>query len=454
VVDSALFAAALIVGGMAQAFLWGRFGPVVTTLDLVAGSAACLALWARRSSPAAVAVAVAAAAGVFSPLDQGAALVAIFNTAMRGRGRVLVAVALLAVTGSAVFPLLYPAAVPELGQQLPGFMVTAIALGWGLVVRVRRETVLSLRARAERLDEERQRSTELAREAERRRIAREMHDFLADRLSLLSIHAGALEFRPDAPAGEIAATAAVIRTAATAALTELREVLTVLREDAAGTAPPLPALAQLPALFEESRAAEMRLQAHIDVPEAGFLPETLGRTAYRVVQKGLTNARKHSPGAAVDVTVSGHGPRSLTVEVVSHSPGAAATAASRQDQPLHRRRRQARRSLRRLRRLPAHRRRRPAPPPRPRRPARRTARPARPARPAHRGRPGRPHPHPRPHARQQPGAGRADRAGQLTPRHAGTSRRGVTQARTGTASTTPPATRSRRRQHAGHPSSR
>jgi signal transduction histidine kinase len=324
VVDSALFAAALVVGGLAQAFVWGRFGPVVTALDLVSGSVACLALWARRSSPAAVAL--AAAAGVFAPLAQGAALVAIFNTAMRGRGRVLVAVALLAVTGSVVFPLLYPAAVPELGQRFPGFMVTAIALGWGLVVRVRRETVLSLRARAERLDEERQRSAELAREAERRRIAREMHDVLAHRLSLLSIHAGALEFRPDAPAGEIAAAAAVIRTSATAALTELREVLTVLREDAAGTAPPLPALAQLPALFEESRAAEMSLQAHIDVPAAEFLPEALGRTAYRVVQEGLTNARKHSPGAAVDVTVSGHGPRGLTVEVVSHSPGAAATA--------------------------------------------------------------------------------------------------------------------------------
>jgi signal transduction histidine kinase len=240
---------------------------------------------------------------------------------------VLVAVALLAITGSVVFPLLYPSAVPELGQRFPGFMVTAIALGWGLLVRVRRETVLSLRTRAERLDEERQRSAELAREAERRRIAREMHDVLAHRLSLLSIHAGALEFRPDAPAGEIAAAAAVIRTSATAALTELREVLTVLREDAAGTAPPPPGLTQLPALLEESRAGQMRLQALIDVPGAELLPEALGRTAYRVVQEGLTNARKHSPGAAVDVAVSGHGPGRLTVEVVSHSPGAVATAS-------------------------------------------------------------------------------------------------------------------------------
>jgi signal transduction histidine kinase len=319
VIDSVLFVSAVILGGLTQAYLWDRHGGVVNAVDLVFGSLACLALWLRRSRPGAVAV--AAAAGVFSPLAQGAALVAIFNTAMRGRGRVLVAVALLALVGSAVFPLLYPTAGPILGQRFPGFMATAIAFGWGILVRARREMVLSLRARAERLDAERQLSAELAREAERRRIAREMHDVLAHRLSLLSVHAGALEFRPDAPAGEIAAAAAVIRTAATAALDELRGVLAVLREDTAGTAPPQPSLSQLPVLFAESRAAEMILHAHIDVPETESLPESLGRTAYRVVQEGLTNARKHAPGATVEVTVSGSGARGLMVEVISRRPG-------------------------------------------------------------------------------------------------------------------------------------
>ena len=60
---------------------------------------------------------------------------------------------------------------------------------------------------------------------------------LAHRLSLLSLHAGALEFRPDAPAGKIARAAAVIRTSAAAALSELREVITVLREERS-TMPP------------------------------------------------------------------------------------------------------------------------------------------------------------------------------------------------------------------------
>jgi signal transduction histidine kinase len=217
--------------------------------------------------------------------------------------------------------------VPELGQRFPGFMVTAIALGWGLLVRVRRETVLSLRTRAERLDEERQRSAELAREAERRRIAREMHDVLAHRLSLLSVHAGALEFRPDAPAEDIAEAAAVIRTSAAAALSDLRQVITVLREDTAGTEPQ-PTLAQLPALLDESRAAGMTLRAHLDLQGTESLPEALGRTAYRLVQEGLTNARKHAPGAPVDVTASASGSGGLVVEVVTHSDSASGATAA------------------------------------------------------------------------------------------------------------------------------
>src|ERR1700747_3194086 len=85
--------------------------------------------------------------------------------------------------------------------------------------------------RARQLEVGRQRSAELARQAERRRIAHEMHDVLAHRLSLLSVHAGALEFHPDAPAEEVAEAAGVIRESAKTALEELRGVIGVLRED-------------------------------------------------------------------------------------------------------------------------------------------------------------------------------------------------------------------------------
>ncbi len=78
---------------------------------------------------------------------------------------------------------------------------------WGMFVRARRQLVLSLRERAERAEAEQQLRVEQARQHERARIAREMHDVLAHRISLLSMHAGALEFRPDAPPEEIARAA-------------------------------------------------------------------------------------------------------------------------------------------------------------------------------------------------------------------------------------------------------
>ena len=88
-----------------------------------------------------------------------------------------------------------------------------------------------LRERAERLESEQRLRVQQAQEAERRRIAREMHDVLAHRLSLLSVHAGALEFRPDAPPDEVAEAAGVIRKTAQRALQELRDVIGVLRDE-------------------------------------------------------------------------------------------------------------------------------------------------------------------------------------------------------------------------------
>jgi signal transduction histidine kinase len=131
-----------------------------------------------------------------------------------------------------------------------------------------------------------------------------MHDVLAHRLSLLSVHAGALEFHPDAPAAEVAEAAGVIRESAKAALEELRDVIGVLREEAGERPidPPQPTLADLPALIDESSAAGMRLTAQIALGDTPA-PAALGRTAYRIVQEGLTNARKHAPGAAVTLTL-------------------------------------------------------------------------------------------------------------------------------------------------------
>jgi signal transduction histidine kinase len=326
--DAALFGFAVALGGLAQATLWHSHGVLLDGIDLGAGALACLALWWRRDYPVAVTL-IAFGAASFSPLALGAGLVAVGTAAARVRGRALLVVALLAVAGSLVFPPVNPAAGEILQVGFPAFLFTVIAFGWGLYARTRRELVASLRERAERLEADQQRSAEEAREAERRRMAREMHDVLAHRLSLLSVHAGALEFRPDAPPAEISRAAGVVRASAAAALSDLRQVITVLREDSdVAAGPPQPELAQLPALLEESRAAGMTLREHLDLTTAESLPAAAQRAAYRVVQEGLTNARKHAPGAIVDVSVTGSAAAGLVAEIISRRAQGGAPAAA------------------------------------------------------------------------------------------------------------------------------
>ncbi len=121
-----------------------------------------------------------------------------------------------------------------------GVVFTVASSRWGMFVRARRQLVLSLRDRAERAEAEQQLRVAQARQLERARIAREMHDVLAHRISLLSLHAGALEFRPTRRADEVARAAGVIRASAHQALQDLREVIGVLRDEGGGDEPPEP----------------------------------------------------------------------------------------------------------------------------------------------------------------------------------------------------------------------
>jgi signal transduction histidine kinase len=267
-----------------------------------------------------VAVGVATGiASIVSAAASGPALLALFNAALRAERRAVLAIAGLALVSTATFPLVYPGDDDYSTQIVLGVLITAVVVGWGLFVRVQRELVLSLREHAAQLQAEQRLRVEQAREAERLGIAREMHDVLAHRVSLLSLHAGALEFHRDASAEEVAEAAAVIRASAHAALDELRDVIGVLREGtpAAAPEPPQPTLAEVPALVEESRLAGMRVRTHIDVPGDAALPPALGRAAYRIVQEGLTNAHKHAPGAAVEVTITAREGGVLSVEVLS-----------------------------------------------------------------------------------------------------------------------------------------
>lgn len=311
IVDAMMLIVALGIGGIALGET-EDFHPSdeAVFFDLVIGVATLVPLWWRRRYPFAVAV-LAIVPGIVSAAAAGAGVVALFNVALRGSRRAIaVSVVLTLITG-ALFPLLYDdPEIPYAVDLALAALLPAAVVAWGLFARTQRELLRSSHERALRAEVEQRARVEQAREAERRRIAGEMHDVLAHRLSLLSVHAGALEFRPDASPEEIAQAAAVIRENARAALSELRDVIGVLREDTQG--PPQPTLDAIPALIEESRAAGMRVRARIAASDGDPL---LGRTAYRIVQEGLTNARKHAPAAAVDVTVDAG--EALVVEVVS-----------------------------------------------------------------------------------------------------------------------------------------
>ncbi|MGC9381495.1 sensor histidine kinase [Streptomyces sp. MH13] len=294
--------------------------------DQVAGALACASVFLRRRWPVHLAMALMLAGTYFHHLT-GAMLVALFTVAVHRKRRFTAWVAAVALVQFLLF-LLSLAQRPDAeseatGSALTYFALVAGSIGWGLYVRYRRALIASLEERAAQAAEE-------ARRQAREEIAREMHDVLAHRLSLLSVHAGALEFNTSATASDIQRAAAVIRDSAHQALQDLREVIGVLRAPTAGRdgaeGRPQPTLADVKRLVAESHKAGIGVTYHQEARNADTLPAVTGRTAYRIVQEGLTNARKHAPDTEITVAVSGRPGEGLTVVVVNSLPGGPGTA--------------------------------------------------------------------------------------------------------------------------------
>ena len=218
----------------------------------------------------------------------------------------------------------------------------------GLYVGQRRAVVAGLVERAERAEREQRLVAEAAREEERRRIAGEMHDVVSHQVSLIVVHANALSVVAHDPemTGE---TAQIIRTAGRRALTELREMLGLLRNSPAGGdgEPPAPAgsdvangesgvaahgpaasaerrpapgaaVDRIAELADGSRTAGLPVTVHVEgAPQP--LAEPVERAAHRVVQEALTNVHKHAPGAMTRIHLA-FGPRTVRVRVVNGPP--------------------------------------------------------------------------------------------------------------------------------------
>ncbi|MEV4496230.1 histidine kinase [Micromonospora arborensis] len=254
-----------------------------------------------------------------SPVATPVASFAVLFTARNRPFRQAAALAAAGVAGEAVQALWRPMPSLPYGWRLALMTVAyAALLGWGTWAQARHALLAALRDRAWRAEQEQERRVMEARAAERSRIAREMHDVLAHRLSLLAAAAGAMEYRPDAPPERLSAAAGVIRASAHHALDELREVITLLRSDDADSpadAPPGQTLADLPRLVDEARAAGQRVEVDDPLGPAVDLPATVGRTAYRIAQEALTNARKHAAGQPVRLALDGMPGAGLSIAV-------------------------------------------------------------------------------------------------------------------------------------------
>lgn len=171
------------------------------------------------------------------------------------------------------------------------------------VARREHESMLRVRHAEAQVLESR---VEQARQAERAQITRELHDTLAHHLSLVSIHAGALEYRDDLTPEQTRAAAGAVAEAARSAGADLRVALGVLREGEVAPEP-VPDLNDLAALLDQlpPGAAQLVVRPPLTSADLTSLSALASRHLYRIAQECLTNARKHAPGACVNLTISG-----------------------------------------------------------------------------------------------------------------------------------------------------
>ncbi|WP_123304083.1 sensor histidine kinase [Bogoriella caseilytica] len=324
----------------------------VMLLDVVLGVLAMVLVGFRRRAPLAIAIALCLISGL-SACSIGAFLLAVTSLGTRRRIRELLA-ALGAVTLSvAVVEFVLRHWLPFPGQEDALFQssVTGLLAVWiSLVVSValpgllgwsigaRRELVESLRREAAAERAGRESAEARARSEERNRIAREFHDELGHRLSLIALHAGALEYRDDLDLARTQEAAGAIRRNAHEALHEVRSTLQILRSSgetsttagkAAAPEPQLRATGSAEEVEPSPDVAERLAELAAEVRRAGSpvevvveadlaqLPAGTGRHTYRVVQEALTNALRHAPRQPVRVSITGAPGDQVTVVVTN-----------------------------------------------------------------------------------------------------------------------------------------
>lgn len=326
-----VFAAAFSISQYVFGVRYGLLGSH-TVYATAIGTASAAALLARRRLPTVVSIVCSAVhALTFAPVQL---LIALFSVGLYGRSRLRIAIAgLVGVAAS-----LTPWRSLETDDTARALTYAVVIVGGALLLGVyggsRQAEAAQLAERARRAERENRLLAERARVHERARIAREMHDVVTHKVSLMVLDAGALqastqqtgtrqagaERDPDL----VADVAGRIRATGRQALQELREILGVLRPpDHDAPRAPQPTLADLPRMVDEAGRSGARVQLSV-TGASRPLEWSIERAAYRVTQEALTNAGKHAAGAPIRIAL-GYGTDDLTINV-TNGPAAAATA--------------------------------------------------------------------------------------------------------------------------------
>ncbi|MFI6601842.1 sensor histidine kinase [Nonomuraea sp. NPDC050536] len=256
-----------------------------------------LPLLVRRRRPlvAAAAVTVLDAIGLLTGIANTASIpesIAYYSVGRYTSGRTT---AIATAVGALVFAVVYQVAMPGPGSWFGGMVAPLIMVGIGQFVRLRHE--LQERRERERADN--------AVRAERRRIARELHDVVAHHLSVVNALVGGARATLPKDQGDARDALSSAEQTTRQALAEMRQLLDVLRADEGDGADASTGVgaARLPALIEEARTAG--LPASLTVTgSAVTLPAAVDHAVYRIVQEALTNTRKHARGARATVCLA------------------------------------------------------------------------------------------------------------------------------------------------------
>jgi signal transduction histidine kinase len=318
--DDAVLAAVFLVLSLVQVAVAPIAGPV-TSVVIAVGSTLPLA-W-RRTYPAAAALAGTAVWAI--PTSDGFLLLGyviaglLFYSLGAWEPRLwrTVVVSVVGIAVGVVMTLLGP---EHPTAAIGAVLVVVGPVAAGRLVAHQRAQTARLRELTGLLVRERAVAERAALAEERARIARELHDVIGHEVTVIALQAdaaaAALAKAPERAAAPIDA----IRRSATEALAEMRRVVGMLRVAEEEDLRPQPGLVDVPALVEQSRAAGAEVALTLR-PPGRPTHASVELAAYRLVQEALTNARRHSPGAPVDVRVVGDDAE-VVVEVVNRRDGA------------------------------------------------------------------------------------------------------------------------------------